>query len=315
MSRITTKLMFHCRARRFCRDHQGRRRLYVEVTSGVTKRLHRFTYDDYLCIARNREVDAQHGIGSDAFVWDPTEPIATRPLMCDLAGCGALLYCHDGNKNVSETVSLYGTIAAHYDYSSFGKVVLVTSENEGQSTANLNPYRFSSEYADDALELVYYNYRHYNPKDGRWMSWDKLENEGSPAEQYDFCANNCLSYYDSLGGRALAGVPWRGIGRLVVRNFGEIEDGAEYALGLYHETKAGALREGVDVCMKGRSVGKCEACCVIVVKVLFGAEKMKYAVTSADVECSKCSEASKSSRLIGGNSFIGYLMVMVDKCE
>ena len=156
-------------------DHQGRRRLYVEVAAGVTNKLHRFTYDDYVCIARNREVDAQHGIGSDAFVWDPTEPIATRPLMCDLSGGGALLYCHDGNKNVSETVSLYGTIAAHYEYSSFGKVVLVTSENEDQITANLNPYRFSSEYADDAFGLVYYNYRHYNPKDGRWMGRDPRE--------------------------------------------------------------------------------------------------------------------------------------------
>ena len=114
------------------------------------------------------------GAGDDAFVWDPTEPIATRPLMCDLAGCGALLYCHDGNKNVSEAVTLDGTIAAHYEYSSFGKVVLVTSESEDQSTANLNPYRFSSEYADDALGLVYYNYRHYNPCVGRWTSRDPI---------------------------------------------------------------------------------------------------------------------------------------------
>ena len=112
-------------------DHQGRRRLYVEVVAGVTNKLHRFTYDDYVCIARNREIDAQHGVGSDAFVWDPTEPIATQPLMCDLSGGGTLFYCHDGNKNVSEAVTPDGTIAAHYEYSSFGKVVLVKSEPNG----------------------------------------------------------------------------------------------------------------------------------------------------------------------------------------
>ena len=179
-------------------DHQGRRRLYVEVAAGVTNKLHRFTYDDYVCIARSREVDAQHGVGSDDFIWDPTEPIATKPLMCDLSGGGALLYCHDGNKNVSETVSLYGTIAAHYEYSSFGKVVLVTSENESQATANLNPYRFSSEYADDATRLVYYNFRHYNPRDGRWAQRDPAE-DILTFQAYVMSQNDCLRYPDVLG--------------------------------------------------------------------------------------------------------------------
>ena len=180
-------------------DHQGRRRLYVEVAAGVTNKLHRFTYDDYVCIARSREVDAQHGVGSDAFVWDRTEPIATRPLMCNPSTETPFFYCHDGNKNVSEIVSLYGTIAAHYEYSSFGKVVLVTSENEDQSTANLNPYRFSSEYADDALGLVYYNYRHYNPKDGRWTSRDKLEEPNKSVNSVCFASNNSIVDSDWIG--------------------------------------------------------------------------------------------------------------------
>ena len=179
-------------------DHQGRRRLYVEVSAGVTNKLHRFTYDDYVCIARSREVDAQHGVGSDAFVWDPTEPIATRPLMCDLSGGGALLYCHDGNKNVSETISLYGTIAAHYEYSSFGKVVLVSSESEDQSTASLNPYRFSSEYADDATRLAYYNCRHYDAGEGRWLMRDPLEENGYP-NLVVYVLNSPLSKVDYLG--------------------------------------------------------------------------------------------------------------------
>lgn len=178
-------------------DHQGRRRLYVEVAAGVTNKLHRFTYDDYVCVARNREVDVEHGVGTDDFVWNPTEPIATRPLMCDLSGGGTLFYCHDGNKNVSEAISLDGTIAAHYEYSSFGKVVLVTSENEDQSTANLNPYRFSSEYGDDALELVYYNYRHYNPVDGRWKGRDVDENLS--VNMYAILLNANVSGFDVLG--------------------------------------------------------------------------------------------------------------------
>ena len=37
------------------------------------------------------------------FVWDPTEPIATRPLAMRAKNWGLnLFYSHDGNKNVSE---------------------------------------------------------------------------------------------------------------------------------------------------------------------------------------------------------------------
>ena len=153
--------------------------------------------DDYLCIARNREVDTAHGSDSDAFVWDPTEPVATRPLMCDLSGGGALLYCHDGNKNISEAVTPDGTIAAHYEYSSFGKVLLVTSENADQFLANLNPYRFSSEYTDDATRLVYYNYRHYDAVEGRWLMRDRM-NELSMVNLYGFCWNDA-DFFDWIG--------------------------------------------------------------------------------------------------------------------
>ena len=157
------------------------------------------------------EVSAAISVGTDNFVWDPTEPIATRPLMCDLSGGGALLYCHDGNKNVSETISLYGTIAAHYEYSSFGKVVLVTSENESQTTANLNPYRFSSEHYDGALVLVYYNYRHYNLKDGRWIGRDPKTDFSRTDDYFDsaysFVLNNSVGMIDATGMDWVSGSP------------------------------------------------------------------------------------------------------------
>ncbi|CDB56448.1 putative uncharacterized protein [Akkermansia muciniphila CAG:154] len=31
---------------------------------------------------------------------------------------------------------------------------------------------------DEELALVYYNYRYYNPKDGRWINRDPLLNRG-----------------------------------------------------------------------------------------------------------------------------------------
>ena len=38
------------------------------------------------------------------------------------------------------------------------------------NAAELNPFRFSSEYADDDVGLVCYNYHYFNPMDGRWIS-------------------------------------------------------------------------------------------------------------------------------------------------
>ena len=45
------------------------------------------------------------------------------------------------------------------------------------NAAEDNPFRFSSEYADDELGLVYYNYRYYNPQNGRWISRDPAKEE------------------------------------------------------------------------------------------------------------------------------------------
>ena len=62
-------------------DHMGRRREYLEVAAnGTTNRHNRFTYDNYLCVVRNRwQPDGTSA--ADRFVWDPTEPVATRPLV------------------------------------------------------------------------------------------------------------------------------------------------------------------------------------------------------------------------------------------
>jgi RHS repeat-associated protein len=64
------------------------------------------------------------------------------------------------------------------------------------NAAEVNPYRFSSEYADGALGLVYYNYRHYNIWNGKWCSRDYvLLGSGG---MYAFL-NNRFSSTDRLG--------------------------------------------------------------------------------------------------------------------
>ena len=187
-------------------DHMGRRRSCVEQKGNVVKKRHVFTYDGYLQIARSRVVDADFGEGDDAFLWDPTESVATRPLASSLSTSQALssstfFYALDGNKNVTELIDADGEIAAHYEYSAFGKTLLSLSADD--RTDSLNPWRFSSEYADDATQLVYYNYRHYEPVIGRWQSLDPLGDD--TVAPYMFCKNSPVVDFDQLGLQSIIG--------------------------------------------------------------------------------------------------------------
>ena len=75
-------------------------------------------------------------------------------------------YTHDGNKNVADLIyhTLSNGLAAHYDYAPFGAVTRTARATRvtNRDLLSENPFRFSSEYHDLTLGLVYYNYRHYN---------------------------------------------------------------------------------------------------------------------------------------------------------
>lgn len=68
---------------------------------------------------------------------------------------------------------------------------------EGDMAQN-SKFRFSSEYMDDELGLIYYTYRHFNPHDGRWINRDPIsELEGW--NLYSFVKNNLNFSFDQLG--------------------------------------------------------------------------------------------------------------------
>ena len=58
-----------------------------------------------------------------------------------------------------------------------------------------NPWRFSSEYFDDDVEMVYYNYRHHDLIVGRWQSRDPIEG----VSEYLFVNNRPSDCHDALG--------------------------------------------------------------------------------------------------------------------
>ena len=67
----------------------------------------------------------------------------------------------------------------------------------------LNPFRFSSEYYDSELDLVYYNYRHYSPSFGRFLSRDPIEEQGG-LNLYPFVKNAPIFKLDELGRSMIA---------------------------------------------------------------------------------------------------------------
>ncbi len=126
-------------------------------------------------------------------LWDPLEPTATRPLALVQ---GASLYCYgmDFNKNVTEVFDGDGRIAAAYDYSPYGQAA---------STEDLvQLVQWPGEMHDEEPALVYYNYRYYNPKDGRWINRDPIAEQGG-WNLYAFLGNSTQDKFDMFGLQAL----------------------------------------------------------------------------------------------------------------
>ena len=140
-----------------------------------------------------------------SYVWDPTEPIATRPLIF-LPSSGVLsYYFHDGNKNVSDLIP-NPEHPIHYAYTPFGTPTT--------SAPSENPFCFSSEMFDNCLGLIYYNYRHYSGVDGQWGTRDPLGEEA------------CLNLYSTTNGLSIdfLGLRIIYVGGANERNSGQLDD-------------------------------------------------------------------------------------------
>jgi RHS repeat-associated protein len=149
---------------------------------------HRFLYRGYLQIAA---LDLTRTTLNELWfiTWDPTEPVATRPLAIQKDGTW-YTYGLDLPKNITEVYGTDGYIKTAYTYSPYG---LVTST--GSVT---QPIQWSSEYHDTDLALVYYNYRHYNPLDGRWTGRDPMDIWGMDNNLYSMTKNS-HTFPDILG--------------------------------------------------------------------------------------------------------------------
>ncbi|MFO0971985.1 MAG: RHS repeat-associated core domain-containing protein [Phycisphaerae bacterium] len=109
-------------------------------------------------------VNAAGGIGGLLAVLDWT---LVTPQMSGLGQA----YLYDGNGNVGQLISLDdGSVVTAYEYDAYGNI---TAETDGEYAPE-NPFRFSTKFHDDETGWVYYGYRFYGPKWGRWGSRDPL---------------------------------------------------------------------------------------------------------------------------------------------
>ncbi len=169
-------------------DYMGRRFEKKVTVDGTTTLHERYIYRGYLQIAA---LDMLHNASLiHAITWDPTQEVATRPLVIQKDGTW-YTYGWDLTKNICELYGQEGFIRTIYTYSPYGQVTA-----EGDVTQCI---QWSSEMYDAELGLVYYNYRYYNPLDGRWTRRDPMDESESSITLYLFVSNNVIIGYDELG--------------------------------------------------------------------------------------------------------------------
>ena len=169
-------------------DSQGRRYFKKVTVAGTVTLHHRYIYRGYLQIAC---VDCtRSGHPALWFVtWDPSQATATRPLAIQKDGTW-FTYGYDLTKNICEVFGPAGYIRTSYSYAPFGNVT--------ESGDVSQPFQWSSEHYDSELDLVYYNFRHYSPSLGRFLSRDPIAEQGG-RNLYAFVKNAPTKTIDLYG--------------------------------------------------------------------------------------------------------------------
>ena len=171
----------------FTYDYMGRRvekKIYI---SDILQKHLKYVYNEYNQIAELNE----NGETIRSYCWQPIITGLNVPLiMKDYQTNLTYFYTIDGNKNIVNLINSSGEAVASYEYSPFGEQLL---ENDSK-----NQILFSSEFLDDETGLIYYNYRYYDAKLGRWLSRDPLGERGGN-NLYLFLHNDGINNWDYLG--------------------------------------------------------------------------------------------------------------------
>ncbi len=164
-------------------DHRGRMVWKsVAPTTGHPLKTIQYLWDDYNIIAENitsntatkttynmwgldlsGSLQGAGGVGGLLAVFSPL------PLGEGQGEGGIALPCYDANGNITEYLSDSGTIAAHYEYSPFGEIVVQSGE-----LASTFTHLFSTKPWCKVTKQSGYELRRYSPDMGRWLSRDPI---------------------------------------------------------------------------------------------------------------------------------------------
>ena len=158
-------------------DGMGRRLAAVTSTGGTAIETRYLWCGTKLCHAR----DAEDAVMRRYF--DEGEMI--------VAAGTPLFYAEDQLGSVRDVVAPDGSRAASYDYDPFG--------NATQSSGRVaTDFRYAGMFFESESGLYLTLHRTYDPRTGRWLSRDPLEDEGS-ANPYVYAASNPIQRIDPEG--------------------------------------------------------------------------------------------------------------------
>jgi len=189
---------------RFAYDHLGRRvrkEVFGEGSALVSRTV--WIYDGWNMIA---EYDQPAIGGSLALKRSYAWGLDLLGSLRASGGIGALLQLrdysenatylagYDGNGNLTTLQNAAtGTLAATYEYGPYGEPIATSG-----AYADKNPLRFSTKYTDDETGLVSFGRRYYDPRNGRFLGRDPIEERGG-RNLYGFVGNEPINHGDRLG--------------------------------------------------------------------------------------------------------------------
>lgn len=200
---------FPYRIYEFKYDYMGRRveKRVLDATGlpSVEISHRRFLYDGWSMLA---EYSLTAGSPTLTVLRSYTWGLDIARSLSDAGGVGALLQIadhasrksylptYDGNGNIASLLNGdSGTLATVYEYNGFGESLRVQSFD---TVIADNPYRFSTKFTDVETGLVDYGRRFYDPRNGRFVGRDPVEETGG-LNLYGFVRNNPINRWDYIG--------------------------------------------------------------------------------------------------------------------